>query len=118
MSEATRRETQLGLADLIKRLKTAGVPIVEQRIDDFRRRNYFAVGTPKRLADFEVSTNFLDDLPNTAEYRNAVDAYASAVAGRMKFGSPQCGHKNGEPCAKPAENPQKMRHADRGGEQV
>lgn len=92
MSEATRRETQLGLADLTKRLKTAGVPIAEQRIDDFRRRNYFAVGTPKRLADFEVSTNFLDDLPNTAEYRNAVDAYAHAVAGRMKFGSPEAVH--------------------------
>ena len=92
MTEPTRRETQLGLADLTKRLKTAGVPIAEQRIDDFRRRNYFAVGTPKRLADFEVSTNFLDDLPNTAEYRNAVDAYAHAVAGRMKFGSPEAVH--------------------------
>jgi diguanylate cyclase (GGDEF)-like protein len=77
---------------LTKRLKTAGVPIADQRFDNFRRRNYFAVGTPKRLAHFEVSTNFLDDLPNTAEYRNAVDAYAYAVAGRMKFGSPEAVH--------------------------
>jgi len=92
MTEPTRRETQLGLADLTKRLKTVGVPIAEHRFDDFRRRNYFAVGTPKRLADFEVSTNFLDDLPNTAAYRNAVDAYAHAVAGRMKFGSPEAVH--------------------------
>lgn len=92
MAEPSRRETQLGLADLIKRLKMAGVPIVEQRIDDFHRRNYFAVGTPKRLADFEVSTNFIDDLPNTAEYRNAVDAYAQAVAGRMRFGLPEAVH--------------------------
>jgi diguanylate cyclase (GGDEF)-like protein len=92
VAEPTRTETQLGLADLIKRLKAAGVPIADQRIDDFRRRNYFAIGTPKRLADFEVSTNFLDDLPNTAEYRNAVDAYAHAVAGRMKFGSPEAVH--------------------------
>ncbi len=36
MTEPTRRETQLGLADLTNRLKTAGVPIAEQRIDDFR----------------------------------------------------------------------------------
>jgi diguanylate cyclase (GGDEF)-like protein len=92
MAEPTQRETQLGLADLIKRLKTAGVPIAKQRFDDFRRRNYFAVGTPERLADFEVSTSFLDDLPNTAEYRKAVDAYAHAVAGRMKFGSPEAVH--------------------------
>ncbi len=92
MAEPTRSETQLGLADLTKRLKTVGVPIVEQRFDDFRRRNYFAVGTPKRLADFEVSTNFLDDLPNTSEYRNAVDVYAHVVACRMKFGSPEAVH--------------------------
>jgi diguanylate cyclase (GGDEF)-like protein len=92
VAEPTRRETQLGLADLIKRLKTAGVPIAEQRIDDFNRRNYIAVGTPKRLADFEVSSNFLDDLPNTTEYRNAVDAYAHAIAGRLKFGSPEAVH--------------------------
>lgn len=92
MSEPTRRETQLGLADLIKRLKAAGVPIAEQRIDEFHRRNYFAVGTPERLVEFEVSTNFLDDLPNTAEYRKAVDAYAHALAGRMKFGAPEAVH--------------------------
>lgn len=92
MAELTRRETQIGLADLTARLKTAGVPIEEQRFDNFRRRNYFAVGTPKRLADFEVSSNFLDDLPNTTEYRNAVDAYAHAVAGRMKVGSPEAVH--------------------------
>src|SRR5580658_2864521 len=92
MAEPTRRETQLGLADLTARLKTAGVSIEEQRLDNFRRRNYFAVGTPKRLANFEVSSNFLDDLPNTAEYRNAVDAYAHAVAGRMNVGSPEAVH--------------------------
>lgn len=92
MAEPTRRETQLGLADLIRRLKTAGVAIAEQRIDDFHRRNYFVVGVPNRLADFEVPSDFLDDLPNTAEYRNAVDAYAQAVAGRMKFASPEAVH--------------------------
>lgn len=92
MAEPKRPETQLGLADLTKRLKTAGVLIAKQRFDDFSRRNYFAVGTQNRLADFEVSTNFLDDLPNTAEYGNATDAYAHAVAGRMKFGSPEAVH--------------------------
>lgn len=92
MAEPKRSETQIGLADLIKRLKTAGVPIADQRIDDFRGRNYFAVGSSNRLADFEVSTSFLNDLPNTAEYRNAVDAYAHAIAGRMKFGSPEAIH--------------------------
>jgi hypothetical protein len=92
MPEPTRRETQLGVADLIKRLKTAGIPIAEQRIDNFRRRNYFLLGTPEGPADFEVSSSFLDDLPNTAEYRKAVDAYAHAVAGRMKFGSPEAIH--------------------------
>jgi len=92
VAESKRQETQLGLADLTRRLKSAGVSIAEQRIDDFHRRGYFLVGTPGRQADFELSTNFLDDLPNTTEYRNAVDAYAHAVAGRMKFGSPEAVH--------------------------
>ena len=92
LAEPKGSETQIGLADLIKRLKTAGVPVADQRIDDFRGRNYFVVGSSTRLADFEVSTSFLNDLPNTAEYRNAVDAYAHAIAGRMKFGSPEAIH--------------------------
>src|SRR5260370_36267063 len=90
--EPTRSETQLGLADLTKRLKSAGVPIAEQRIDDFKRKNYFLVGTPNRQADFEVSTDFLDDLQNTAEFRNAVDEYAHVIAVRMKFASPEAVH--------------------------
>jgi diguanylate cyclase (GGDEF)-like protein len=98
VAEPTRSETQLGLADLTRRLKNAGVPIAEQRIDDFRRRNYFLVGTPNRQTNFELSTDFLDDLPNTAEYRNAVDAYAEAVAGRTKCGSPEAVHsRSGNP---------------------
>jgi diguanylate cyclase (GGDEF)-like protein len=92
VAEPTRRETQLGLADLTKRLKNAGVPIAEQRIDEFRGRGHFLIGTPNRQADFELSTDFLDDLPNTTEYRNAVDEYARAIAGRMKFGSPEAVH--------------------------
>src|SRR5271156_694712 len=92
MTEPTRRETQLGLANLIERFKAAGVPVVEQRIDSFHRRGYFAVGTPHRLANFEVSTDFLDDLPNTPEYGTAVDEYARAVAGRMKFGPLEAVH--------------------------
>jgi diguanylate cyclase (GGDEF)-like protein len=92
VAEPIRRETQLGLADLIKRLKTAGLQVAEQWVDDFRRRNYFAIGSPSRLADFEVSSSFLDDLPNTPEYRNAVDAYAHIIAGRMKFGQPEAVH--------------------------
>lgn len=89
MSEPTRRETQLGIADLKKRLTAAGLNIVKQQ-EDFRRdTTYFAIGDVGNQTDLVLSEEFLDDLPNTKEYQAMVDSYAHAVAGRLKCGPPE-----------------------------
>jgi diguanylate cyclase (GGDEF)-like protein len=90
MSEPTRSETQLGLADLTKRFGNAGLQIIEQhRNTGLQRSTYFAVGTAERQTDITISDNVLDDLPNTREYHAKVESYAAAVAGRIKCGSPE-----------------------------
>jgi diguanylate cyclase (GGDEF)-like protein len=90
MSEPTRSETQLGLADLKKRFSAAGLPIIEQRRNTgLQRSTYFAVGAAGRQTDITISDTFLDDLPKTKEYHAKVESYAAAVAGRVKCGSPE-----------------------------
>jgi diguanylate cyclase (GGDEF)-like protein len=90
MSEPMRIETQLGLADLKKRFRLAGLPIIEQhRNTGLQQSTYFAVGTAERKTDITVYDTFLDDLPNTREYHANVESYAAAVTGRMKCGSPE-----------------------------
>jgi hypothetical protein len=89
MSEPTRRETQLGLAELKKRLQAAGLQIINQhRNTGLQRSTYFAIGNSNRQTDISIFDNFLDDLPNTKEYQAVVDSYARAVAGRLKCGHP------------------------------
>jgi diguanylate cyclase (GGDEF)-like protein len=90
MSEPTRSETQLGLADLKKRFGAAGLPIIEQhRNAGFQEPTYFVVGTAERKTDITIYDSFLDDLPKTKEYHTKVESYAAAVAGRIKCGSPE-----------------------------
>jgi len=90
MSEILRTETQLGVADLTKRLEAAGIHIIDQsRTPGLQRSTYFAIGSAERQTDITISDSFLDDLPNTKEYQAAVDSYALAVAGRLKCGSPE-----------------------------
>ena len=90
MSEPTRSETQLGLADLKKRLNAAGLQIIEQqRASGLQQTTYFAIGISERQTDITIPDTFLDDLPGTKEYHTKVDSYAHAVAGRLKCGSPE-----------------------------
>jgi diguanylate cyclase (GGDEF)-like protein len=90
MSETTRTETQLGLADLKKRFSAAGLSIIEQqRNPGLQRSTYLAVGTADRKTDITIYDAFLDDLPNTRGYHTKVESYAIAVAGRIKCGSPE-----------------------------
>jgi hypothetical protein len=90
MSETTRTETQLGIADLTKRLSAAGIAIIAQHVNRLPHRSiYFEIGSTERQTDVTLPITFLDDLPNTNEYQAAVDSYALAVAGRLKCGSPE-----------------------------
>src|SRR5271170_5355489 len=90
MTELTRSQTQLGLADLKKRFSVAGLSIIkEQRNTGLQRSTYFALGTVERQTDITIFDTFLDDLPKTREYHAKVESYAAAVVGRMKCGSPE-----------------------------
>src|SRR6266478_6416773 len=89
MSETIRNETQLGIADLQRRLNAAGLNIIQQQENSRRRTINFAFGDTENQTDFTLSEEFLDDLPNTKEYQAMVDSYARAVAGRLKCGSPE-----------------------------
>ena len=90
MSEPARTETQIGIAELRKRLSAAGagLRIIEQR--EFPHESiYFSIGNATSHTDVVLSREFLDDLPNTKDYHAIVDSYARAVAGRLKCGSPE-----------------------------
>jgi diguanylate cyclase (GGDEF)-like protein len=89
MSETIRTETQLGIADLTKRLGAAGLNIIERRERFQNDTTYFAIGTTANQTDIVLSLEFLHDLPNTRDYQAAVDSYALAIAGRLKCGSPE-----------------------------
>src|SRR5260370_36543519 len=88
MSETARSETQLGIADLKRRLSVVGLSILDEH-EQFRHDSfYFAIGNTANQTDIVLSREFLDDLPNTKEYQAMVDSYGHAVAGRLKCGSP------------------------------
>lgn len=90
MTENKRSETQSGIDDLAKRLGAKGLRILDQgRHPGFQRSICFTIGNGTNQTDIGIPDNFLDDLPNTKEYQAAVDSYASAVAGRIKCGSPE-----------------------------
>jgi diguanylate cyclase (GGDEF)-like protein len=89
MSETIRNETQVGIADLQKRLNSAGLKIIEQHENSRHRTINFAIGDTENQTDVTLSEEFLDDLPNTKEYQAMVDSYARVVAGRLKCGSPE-----------------------------
>jgi diguanylate cyclase (GGDEF)-like protein len=89
MSETTRSETQLGIADLKRRLSAVGLNVIDQRERFHHDSTYFVIGTPENQTDIVLSREFLDDLPNTKDYHAIVDSYAHAVAGRLKCGSPE-----------------------------
>ena len=85
-----RYEMQQGAADLKKRLAARGMSIVEQqRPWPGRLATYFVLGSSQRNTSIVIPDSFLADLPNTKEYQVAVDSYAAAVSGRMKYGSPE-----------------------------
>lgn len=89
-TEQNRSETQSGIVDLAKRLGAKGLRILEQRrFPGHQRAIYFAIGNDSAQTDITVPDSFLNDLPNTKEHQAAVDSYAHAVAGRIKFGSPE-----------------------------
>jgi diguanylate cyclase (GGDEF)-like protein len=89
MSETIRTETELGIADLKKRLGAVGLSVIDQRERFYHDSTYFAVGNSANQTDIVLSREFLDDLPNTKDYHPLVDSYAHAVAGRLKCGSPE-----------------------------
>jgi diguanylate cyclase (GGDEF)-like protein len=89
MTEHIRAETQRGIDEMAKRLGTKGLRILEHnKYKGLQRAIYFAIGNDSDQTDIDISDAFLDDLPNTKEHQVAVDTYASAVAGRIKCGSP------------------------------
>src|SRR5258708_3785020 len=82
-------ELKLGIADLTTRLAKSGLQIIEQNQPWRNRRStYFEIGKPGRQTDIVLSDEFICDLPATKEYQEAVDFYATAVAGRVRCGSP------------------------------
>jgi len=89
MSENLRNETEMGLAEFARRLKAAGIDILKQSKMPFREAVYLAVGNSHHQTDITLSREFLDDLPNTKQFQDAVDSYAKAVSGRLKCGSPE-----------------------------
>jgi len=89
MSETARSETQLGIADLKRRLSVVGLNVLDEH-EQFRRDSFcFAIGNATNQTDIVLSREFLDDLPNTKDYHPIVDSYARAVADRLKCGSPE-----------------------------
>jgi hypothetical protein len=83
-------EMESGLADLGRRFNSVGLQVIERkRLWPNRMATYLALGKPDRSTDIVLSDEFLSDLPNTTQYQLAVDSYASAVAGRIKCGSPE-----------------------------
>lgn len=89
MSETPRSETQLGIADLKRRLSVVGLNVLDEH-EKFRHDSfYFVIGNTANETDIVLSRAFLDDLPNTKDYHPIVDSYARALAGRLKCGSPE-----------------------------
>jgi hypothetical protein len=69
MSEPTRNETQLGLAELKKRLSCCGTQ------EKFRHgTTYFAIGDAENQTDITLSEEFIHDLPKTKKYQKFIIA--------------------------------------------
>jgi hypothetical protein len=82
-------EQQRGIAEFTNRLAKSGLEIIEHnRPWPNRRSTYFEIGKPDRQTNVVLSDEFIRDLPGTREYQEAVDSYATAVAGRVRCGSP------------------------------
>jgi diguanylate cyclase (GGDEF)-like protein len=83
-------EMQSGLADLSRRLNSAGLQIIERKRPwPDRMATYVVLGKSDRRTDIVIPDSFIEDLPRTAPHGVAVDSYAAAVAGRIKCGSPE-----------------------------
>lgn len=82
-------ELQRGITDIATRLAKWGIKIKEQqRPWPNRFATYFEIGVPDRYANVVLPDEFLCDLPQTREYQTAVDLYAAALAGRIRWTSP------------------------------
>ena len=82
-------ELQSGLAVLTRSINGAGLQIIEnQRPWPNRMATYFAVGIAERRANIVMSDKFVKALATNGEHQEALDSYASAVAARIKCGSP------------------------------
>jgi diguanylate cyclase (GGDEF)-like protein len=82
-------QLQLGMAELANHLAKAGLGISKQaRAWPNCMATYFEIGKPGRYTDVVLSDDFICDLPGTREYQEAVDSYATAVAGRIRCGAP------------------------------
>jgi hypothetical protein len=82
-------QQERGIAELTTRLNRAGLNLLERsRPWSHLRVTYFELAKSDRVSDVVVSDDFIRDLPNTREYQEATDAYAAAVAGRIRCGSP------------------------------
>jgi len=80
---------QLGIAELTNHLAKRGLEISKHyRPWPNLSTTYFEIGKPGRYTDVALSDEFIRDLPGTREYREAVDSYAIAVAGRIRCGAP------------------------------
>ncbi|MGB0046604.1 MAG: diguanylate cyclase, partial [Terriglobales bacterium] len=84
----TEEQRQLGIAELGTRLAKCGLQIMEQYPRQYRRSTYFEIGKSGRQSSVELSDEFMRDLPATREYQDAVDAYAAALASRIRCGPP------------------------------
>src|SRR5580700_10361954 len=85
----TEEQQQPGIAELANRLAKSGLQIIRQKRPwPNHRSTSFEIGKPGRQTDIVLSDEFIRDLPAAREYQEAVDSYASAVAGRVRCGSP------------------------------
>ncbi len=90
MPDSMSRETELGLTDLVKRINRAEIDIIKHsRPWPDRRVTYLVLGKSERNTDIVISDQFPDDLPHTSAHQQAVEDYASALAGKVKCGSPK-----------------------------
>jgi diguanylate cyclase (GGDEF)-like protein len=81
-------EQQLGIAELTTRLAKKELQVIEHNPWPNRRATYFEIGKPGRQTSVVLSDEFVQDLPATREYQEAVDSFAMSVAGRVRCGSP------------------------------
>ena len=90
MHESVKSDLELGFADLRSRLSKVNLEIFDhKRPWPDRMAAYFVIGNGDHRTDIVLSDEFVRNLPKNREYQSAVDSYASAVAGRVRCGSPE-----------------------------